>query len=501
MLFNSNTFIFLFLPITLIGFYYLTYRRKTTAAIAFLTLASLFFYGYWRPAYLPIILISILLNYAWGTAISSAKQVINRKVLLCIGVLANLSVLFYYKYANFFIDTVSTLSGLDYQVEKIVLPLAISFFTFQQIAYLFDSAKGETKGYNFLEYTLFVTFFPQLIAGPIVHHAEAVPQYRKYRWFVFSKTGFYIGLTIFVIGLFKKVVIADGIAIYSTPVFDLASQRSPISTVTAWLAAFSYTFQLYFDFSGYSDMAIGIARMFGIYLPLNFNSPYKSADVIEFWRRWHMTLSRFLKEYLYVPLGGNRKGGMRRYANLMITMVLGGIWHGAGWTFVMWGFLHGLYLMVNHAWRKLSPVRLPRAVALTLTFLSITTAWVFFRADSMASALHLLSAMFGVGGVALPEGLADHSLGDGFRSIREAYSHKYASIWVLSLMLLSFFAPNTQQLMRNYKPCIDSDRHVHEPQSVIRWYPGILSAIAIFILFLVTQYRMSGPAEFLYFNF
>ena len=349
MLFNSYTFIFAFLPITLLVFYRIGGRGHHRVAIGWLVATSLFFYGWWAPRYVWLIVTSVLVNYALGVVLATraASQDGPRKRLLAVGVSANLGLLAYFKYANFFVDNVRHLFHIDVEIGQIVLPLAISFFTFQQIAYLVDAHRRLTREYNFLHYCLFVTFFPQLIAGPIVHHGEMLPQFGKETTYRLNRTNLEVGVTFFLMGLFKKVVIADGIARYGTPVFDAAQAGLTIDFWQAWAGALAYTFQIYFDFSGYSDMAIGIARMFGIKLPLNFHSPYKATSVIEFWRRWHMTLSRFLRDYLYIPLGGNRKGPGRRHANLMVTMLLGGLWHGAGWTFMYWGGLHGLYLIVS----------------------------------------------------------------------------------------------------------------------------------------------------------
>ncbi|MBT5260335.1 MAG: MBOAT family protein, partial [Nitrospina sp.] len=346
MLFNSYAFIFLFLPVTLLGFQLIGNRGHCRVAVSWLIGASLFFYGWWNPAYLGLILTSILFNYAVGVSLGSRPA----KTVLVVGIAANLGLLGYFKYANFFVDNINALTGSDIVLERIILPLAISFFTFQQITYLVDTYRGETQECDFLRYCLFVTFFPQLIAGPIVHHREMMPQFAKDTFCRLKAKHLAVGLTIFSVGLFKKVILADGIAVYSTPVFDAAEAGVILTFVDAWCGALAFTFQLYFDFSGYSDMAIGLGRMFGIILPVNFFSPYKASNIIEFWRRWHITLSRFARDYLYIPLGGNRKGTLLRFANLMITMLLIGLWHGAGWTFVIWGGLHGSYLVINHGW-------------------------------------------------------------------------------------------------------------------------------------------------------
>ncbi len=415
MLFNSIEFIFVFLPVVLLVFYMIGSYGNHRVAISWLVGASLFFYGWWNPAYLGLILASILFNYAMGAALVSGNGRSHARYLLAVGVACNLAILAYFKYANFFVENLNTLSGSSYHLETIILPLAISFFTFQQITFLVDASRGETREYNFLHYSLFVTFFPQLIAGPIVHHREMLPQFAKNSIYRINQSNLAIGLAIFLLGLFKKVVLADGVAAYATPVFDAAESGVVITFFEAWAGALAYTFQLYFDFSGYSDMAIGIARMFNINLPLNFNSPYKAVNIIEFWRRWHMTLSRFLRDYLYFPLGGNRKGQPRRYVNLMITMLLGGLWHGAGWTFVAWGFMHGIFLVINHAWHGLrrllgsepGSLGFPgRSVAWLVTFLSVVVSWVMFRAESFESATNILQGMAGMNGFILPAQVA-----------------------------------------------------------------------------------------------
>jgi len=415
MLFNSIEFIFVFLPVVLLVFYMIGGYGNHRVAISWLVAASLFFYGWWNPAYLGLILASILFNYAMGAALVSGNGRPHAPYLLTVGVACNLAVLAYFKYANFFVENLNILSSSSYHLETIILPLAISFFTFQQITFLVDASRGETREYNFLHYSLFVTFFPQLIAGPIVHHREMLPQFAKDSIYRVNQSNLAIGIAIFLLGLFKKVVLADGVAAYATPVFAAAESGEVITFFEAWAGALAYTFQLYFDFSGYSDMAIGIARMFNIRLPLNFNSPYKAVNIIEFWRRWHMTLSRFLRDYLYFPLGGNRKGPSRRYVNLMVTMLLGGLWHGAGWTFVAWGFMHGLFLVVNHAWHRLrrffgsepGSLGFPgRCVAWLVTFLSVVVSWVMFRAESFDSATAILQGMVGMNGFVLPAQIA-----------------------------------------------------------------------------------------------
>ena len=496
MLFNSYLFIFVFLPIVLLGFFAIGTRGHHRIAIAWLVGASLFFYGWWNPAYLGLILGSILFNFATGVALGGREPGFPRRGLLAFGIAGNLGLLAYFKYANFFVDNISLVIGTDYHLEKIILPLAISFFTFQQIAYLVDAYKGETREYNFLHYCLFVTFFPQLIAGPIVHHKEMLPQFARDRIYRLNYGHIAIGITIFSLGLFKKVVLADGVAVYATPVFEAAEAGAALGILEAWQGALAYTFQLYFDFSGYSDMAIGLARMFGIKLPLNFNSPYKAGNIIEFWRCWHMTLSRFLRDYLYIPLGGNRKGKSRRYINLLLTMVLGGLWHGAGWNFVIWGALHGFYLVVNHAWhgvlRSLQGAAhrstfLSRGMARLVTFLAVVIAWVFFRAESLPGAMHLLAAMVGAN-AELQSGVD----GDSVKML-------------VLLLLLAWYAPNTQQLMIRYQPAFETCKGELKAwkYSWLQWRPSLIYAVIAAVLFMVSLKTMMTVPEsvFLYFNF
>ncbi|MGH6886959.1 MAG: MBOAT family O-acyltransferase, partial [Geminicoccales bacterium] len=331
MLFNSFEFILAFLPVTLIGFFLLGGRESPRAALSWLVLTSLFFYGWWNPSYLVLIIGSICFNFFVGQRLLARSS----KAILGFGVAVNLLSIAYFKYAGFLAFNIEELAGVEVGLEHIVLPLAISFFTFQQIAYLVDAHRGEVRAEGFVNYALFVTFFPQLIAGPIVHHSEVLPQFARRSTYRLDLDNLALGLTVFSIGLFKKVVLADGIATYATPMFAAAQGGYEPTLFEAWGGALAYTFQLYFDFSGYSDMAVGLGLMFNIRIPINFDSPYKAVNVIDFWRRWHITLSRFLRDYLYIPLGGNRRGPERRYVNLMLTMLLGGLWHGAGWTFVI----------------------------------------------------------------------------------------------------------------------------------------------------------------------
>jgi len=514
MLFNSYIFILAFLPLTLLGFYGLRKTDRSRASIAFLVLMSLGFYGWWNPSYLILIIGSMLTNYTFGIYLRDRHETLKaRRLLLIIGVTANLGLLAYFKYFNFFVENLNVTFATDWTIQHIILPLAISFFTFQQIAYLIDSYKRETKEYDFLNYCLFVTFFPQLIAGPIVHHKEMMPQFTALKRSTCISENLSVGIVIFVIGLSKKVLIADEFAVYATPAFHMADQGIALTFFEAWIAALSYTFQLYFDFSGYADMAIGCARMFGITLPLNFNSPYKSRNIIDFWRRWHMTLSRFLRDYLYIALGGNRKGSLRRHSNLFITMLLGGLWHGAGWNFIIWGGLHGLYLMVNHSWHAITtylPYKLIgfqwllRSMGILLTFLAVVVAWVFFRAETFGGALEILSAMSGQNGIALPIkylerwGSFSHWLMlhdvefyhmQLFTSMNIIYQLIF--VWILCLTL-----PNTQELMSRYRPALNA---VSTPGKGLRLTQT--TAIITGLIAVICLVNMSKVSEFLYFQF
>jgi D-alanyl-lipoteichoic acid acyltransferase DltB (MBOAT superfamily) len=392
-----------------------------------------------------------------------------------------------FKYAGFFAATGAALLGKDAPQLGIILPLGISFFTFTQIAFLVDAYRGRTQSRRADSYALFVSYFPHLIAGPILHHGEMIPQFERERAFRFDWENIAVGMTIFAIGLFKKVVLADGIAHLVKPAFDTAAAGQDIPIDAAWLSALAFTLQLYFDFSGYSDMAIGLSRLIGVQLPLNFDSPYKAASAIEFWRRWHMTLSRFLRDYLYFPLGGNRRGPVRRYVNLMIVMLLGGLWHGAGWTYVVWGGLHGLYLVINHLWRGVVGFSLPPVIARGLTFLAVLIAWVPFRAASLDAAGKLWTAMLGLGSpLGAPLGTATAG-GD----------------WIACLALLgiAWFAPNTQQIMARYRPGLGVEDATPARWT---WRPNVVAAVAVCLLlapalyFVVFTHRVS---DFLYFQF
>ncbi|RUM63927.1 MAG: MBOAT family protein [Sulfurospirillum sp.] len=462
MLFNSYEFIFFFLPLVYLCYFLLQRYTRPVYAKVFLVLSSLFFYSWWNPVYLPLILGSMLFNYLVGRQLSRQNR---PKYLLIIGVGANLALLGYFKYADFFISNANFLFGTKIPLLHLVLPLAISFFTFQQIAYLVDSYRHETKEYNFLNYALFVTFFPQLIAGPIVHHKEMMPQFSDATNRHPRAANIAEGLFIFAIGLFKKAVIADTFAVWATEGF---SHPDALHFADAWITSLSYTFQLYFDFSGYTDMAIGAALLFNIRLPQNFDSPYKATSIQDFWRRWHITLSRFLRDYIYIPLGGNRKSEPRTYYNLMTTFLLGGIWHGAGWTFLFWGALHGAALVLHRLWKKAGKT-MPLILAWFVTFMFINISWVFFRAKDFHDAFLVLKGMSGYNGFS------------GFDTMALSY--------IAAAFVIVLFFQNSNQLVRNQK---------------VRRYTFFITAM-LFLFALLQMFNISVQqdkvSEFLYFNF
>ncbi|HTG44904.1 MAG TPA: MBOAT family protein [Verrucomicrobiae bacterium] len=413
MLFNSPEFIFVYLPVTLVLFYVIG-RYDIRYAAGFLAVASLVFYARWDYRCVPLLVCSILFNFFIGRKISNLLRVecaLGARRWLVGALAGNLALLAYYKYTGFLLASINSAFGQTIPIPEVVLPLGISFFTFTQIAYLVDSYYGKVREASLLHYTLFVTYFPHLIAGPVLHHKEMMPQFGNRSVYHFDANRFTQGSLLFLLGLAKKVILADRFGQLAAAGFMGAAQGHALTLFEAWGAALCYTYQLYFDFSGYSDMAIGLGRLIGVELPINFYSPYKATNIIEFWRRWHITLSRFLRDYLYIPLGGSRKGEPRRYVNLMITMLLGGLWHGAGWTFVIWGAYHGILLALNHLWQagkvrlgavKLSFARYLLPFSWALTFLSVVVGWVFFRSSSFAAGLLMVKGMLGENGIALP---------------------------------------------------------------------------------------------------
>ena len=448
MLFNSYGFILFFLPVVFLGTFWLGRHSRRLAAL-WLGLASLTFYALWDARFVLLLLGSIAFNYGAGYWIglrrSKGADKESRHTLAA-AIAVNLAVLGYFKYANFFLASANQLLEIHLPALDVILPLGISFFTFTQIAFLVDVYRGIAREYNFIHYLLFVTYFPHLIAGPVIHHKQVMPQFGRPDTYRINAEHIAVGLSIFVLGLSKKVLLADNISQYATPAFDAVRDGQVLTLLEGWVAATAYALQLYFDFSGYSDMAIGLSLMLNVRLPMNFDSPYKAVSIIDFWRRWHITLSTFLRDYLYFPLGGNRKGPARRYVHIMLTMLLGGLWHGAGWTFVIWGGLHGLYLMINHAWRELKTRlgwrdggRVAGLASGALTFLAVVVAWVFFRADSVASACSMLSSMFGLHGIRP----------DRWVPLRE-------TLKVLVPLLLSVWIfPNVRQMFISFRPTWD----------------------------------------------
>lgn len=397
MLFNSYDFLFAFLPIVVVVHRWLLGRHGARPAWAWLALSSLFFYAWPYPPYLALLAGSMVVNFLLGRVVADPQRSDRaRSAWLTLAIVANLGLLGFYKYADFFAVNLNAATGWSVPVLRWALPLGISFFTFQQVAYVVDARRGVVRERDPLSYVLFVTFFPQLVAGPIVHHAEMMPQFREAR--APDATDRAVGLTFLVLGLAKKVLFADLMAEHADLVFGaVAAGREP-PVLVAWSGLLAFWFQVYFDFSGYSDMAIGLARLFGIRLPINFDAPYRATSMIDFWNRWHLTLSRFLRDYLYIPLGGGRRGPVRRYANLVITMTLGGLWHGAGWTYVAWGFVNGMFLLVNHGWRNTVGTVEGRAFAMlsrVLTLLCVFYGHVFFRAADLDDALRVHAAMVG----------------------------------------------------------------------------------------------------------
>lgn len=509
MLFNSYIFIFLFFPLCLLGYYFLK-NKNTTAAKIWLTGFSLWFYGYFNIRYLCIMIFSILLNYVAYQLITRCKK---KKITLFTGVSLNLLLLFYFKYFDFFLENVNAVFGSSFALRNILLPLGISFFTFQQISFLADTYRGELKDCGFVDYALFVSFFPQLIAGPIVTHEEMLPQFQQIGKKKFDEDTFCRGLFIFVLGMGKKVLIADTFGVAVDAGYGMAGELGCIDAVLVMLF---YTLQLYFDFSGYCDMAIGIGKMMGIEIPVNFYSPYKACNIIDFWKRWHITLSRFFTKNIYIPLGGNRKGNARMYANLFFVFFLSGLWHGAGWNFIFWGVMHGVLYCITRWFQKNCGTKVAAALKgqemqasmengnvlrqwgkglihvgkVLATFLYVSVAWVFFRSESIGQALTLFKRMF-IGGIALPtEAVYDAFNLDEFWYVMKVLHltdfgfSKYILmvLFTVVILLATFFGKNVHEMAK-------------------RWKMSGVSAIVIAVVFVWCVVSLSGVSTFLYFNF
>lgn len=512
MLFNSPIYLFLFLPITFLIFFALRRRRQDANALLWLVVASLFFYGFWNPIYLLLIGASLAVNFWTGIHISD-RQSAYRRAWLVAGVTFNLALLGYFKYTDFLLTNVNAIAGTHLPIPQITLPLAISFFTFQQIAFLVDSYYSDIRDYHFGHYTLFVTFFPQLIAGPIVHHREMMPQFHRLRNIMRKRQDLAVGITFIAAGLFKKVVLADNLAPLANSLFNHTGNGHTFTTADAWVGSLAFTFQIYYDFSGYTDLAVGSARLFGIRLPENFNSPYKAASIIEFWRHWHITLSRFLRHYLYIPLGGNRHGQLRRHRNLFVTMVLGGLWHGASWNYVIWGAIHGVALVGNHIWRAtigklfIMEHRIAKAagrlLAIALTFTIVNCALIFFRAPDLSGAWQILHSLPS-GNMALSRYylslLEQNNIGQFIVAFTGARQLWIQPVTLLSLAaFLCWFVPNTQQWTARWKPVMNMS--AKPAPAYLLWRPTHRWALFTAALLTLSLMSIGTISRFIYFQF
>lgn len=509
-----------FLPITYCVFVALVSRNRQRSALAWLIFSSLVFYAYWNPFFIIPLLISMAVNFAAGDYIADTnRQIHKRRNALIFSSTANLLTIFHFKYYNFIATNLSSLFDVNIPAHEKFLPLAISFYTFTQIAYLVDCYRNGENERDPLRYGFFVLFFPHLIAGPIVHYREIIPQVKD--GFVRPAWGTHtlVALFVFSVGLFKKLIIADTLSTDVDAAFYNLSTGVNLTFGEAWMSTLGYSLQIYFDFSGYSDMAIGLSLLFGVRLPINFFSPYKAVNIIEFWRRWHITLSRFLRDYLYIPLGGNRRGAFRRHINIMATMLLGGLWHGAGWPFVLWGAVHGLYLVLNHGWiglrKRIGFISngglLGIAVARTLTFTAIVLAWGIFRSDSLDSAVRLLRSLLLFNGLSLPRFLAPHleHLGGGFLRFDGAFNngvisyHLTMTIFIIGGILIVNFLPNPYELLTDHPPTCDrAPKTIRNGRTVqLAWRPSVAWAVWCSLMFAVAVPAMSTVKQFIYFQF
>ena len=526
MLFNSPIFLFAFLPAT-VGLYVLLRQFYGPRAVLGLLLgASLLFYGWWNPLYLPLLGGIAVFNFIvarWITAQRLVGRADRVRLLLIFGIVVDVLMLGYFKYTDFLIDTANTAFHTDFMLQHILLPLGISFFTFQKIAYLVDSARGEVAEHDFLEYCFFVMFFPQLLAGPITHHSEIFPQIKGPWAFAIKPSNFMLGLTIFVIGLFKKVVLADHFGPMVASVYDAAAAGEALDFFTAWQGAIAFKFQLYFDFSGYSEMALGAARMFGIQLPLNFNSPYRAVNVVDFWRRWHMTLSRWLRDYIYIPLGGSRCSTGRLYFNLMVTMTVSGLWHGAAWHFVFWGALQGGAMVMNHAWRRVwRPIDAWWSVTIArlVTFFGLTMVLVTHRAPTMDIAVRVFRGMFNLPN-SWHDALGPLATGLGWLGVHfdgpPVSADQYELVlWLILWMAVLWFLPNTQQMLARWHPAFNygvAERERDPPllerapplmrflPGHLEWRPSAAAAVFIGLLAALAFLNLHHVSEFLYYRY
>ena len=521
MLFNSPEFVFIFLPVALVGYYLLQRSPASEYRFHFLILMSLIYYSVWNPPYTLLLCASLGANYLIGRLIqraSAGRAWFGPSVPLAAGLLLNVGMLFYFKYANFFVDNLNAAAGTNFNLQHVLLPLGISFYTFQKIAYLVDLARGEVRDQGFTRFSLFVLFFPQLIAGPIVHFRETSPQFDRNSRVRFAAANITVGLVIFAIGLFKKTVIADTASQFATPIFQAAHQGDTILFWSGWQAAVIYTLQLYFDFSGYSDMAIGLARMFGIKLPLNFHSPLRAQSILDYWRRWHMTLQRFIISYMYQPLAIPlarlaANWNLGRFGRFVVATALPtvaiffvvGLWHGAGWTFAAFGLMHGAYIVINEAWREINRKRHRKTKTAApawgsflywcATIAAVLFANVMFRAQTVGDAMEIYAGMTGLNGppLAAAAGLAD---------LPALLSGPLMIILVGCAIVFGF--PNTQQIMRRYGPALGAEQWVGVGSggTAILWRPTLVwAAFTGFTLYLGIMFIMRAQTEFIYFNF
>lgn len=482
MLFNSFEFIFIFLPIVFFVYYLLTYNNLIRLSRVWLVLSSLFFYSYWKLEYLPLILISIIINFFLGYLIS--YRVEYKRFFLILGIIFNLTLLGYYKYYDFLIENLNFFLDKKLPLLRLVLPLGISFFTFQQIAYLVDSYKQETKEYNFFDYVLFVSFFPQLIAGPIVHHKEMMPQFESKNNLKINYKNISLGLFLFSMGLYKKVIIADNLGVIADVGF---SKPQNIALLDAWLASLSFTLQIYFDFSGYSDMAVGLGKLFNINIVWNFDSPLKTDNIQELWRKWHITLSRFLRDYIYIPLGGSKVSELRNNFNLFITFLIGGFWHGAGWTFIIWGALTGIGIIFYRYWKKAGFNISNKSIAIVINFLYFHIGSIFFRSDSLNTAIEFLKGIFGLNQIILPESFKLFFPTSSMKFLNLGSNilntiHADYGLYFLFAIIIAFFGKNSREFTENFKPT---------------WF-YLIFTVFLFVFSVVNLLKIS---KFLYFNF
>jgi len=544
-LFNSSEFLFLFLPVALAGFYFLGAHSRASA-IRWLILISLVFYAWWRPINVLIIGPSIIINFVVAWILlrlnAGANARLASNAVLALGICFNVVFLGFFKYADFIAGTINDVFGANLVLRHIILPLGISFITFQKIAFLVDVQAGRVRSFTFQDYCTFVLFFPQLIAGPIVHYREMMPQFHAASC-RFDTENLAVGLTLLFFGLFKKVVLADNIALLVTPIYNNSGGGSRTSLLLAWMAAVGFTLQIYFDFSGYTDMALGLARFFGIRLPPNFDSPLRASNIIDYWLRWHMTLTRFLTAYIYNPLAlwltrrrlakgkpgfGGRDSTVGAFVSLLmfpivITMFVSGLWHGAGYGFIVWGLLHGLYLTINHAWRvvaarlwrdRRSYDRVMKPAGVVLTFVSVSVAMLFFRSPTLTSAIDLVKGMSGVNGIALPQDLFNR-LGSAAATLHRAGVVADGSwtlddftqtvTWISVLMFVALACPNTLQILARYEPALgvkpQSTRLVFGRIRIPEWAASFPWAIAVSVIAAMAIASIGGPSEFLYWQF